>query len=160
MLGFVRHDYFLGYSKSFLLGHEARCLCPAGFAGKLCETDIDECASNPCYNGATCIDEPQGYICNCPLGYSGLQCQEEESSCINNTCSPQSMCKNEPGYENYSCLCRSGFTGENCSVTVNPCTENGNPCANEASCVPLQQVTFLIFYLYFIIFLCFIYTFL
>ena len=31
------------------------CSCVAGYFGNMCETDIDECASNPCTNGATCI---------------------------------------------------------------------------------------------------------
>ena len=31
------------------------CSCVAGYFGNDCETDIDECASNPCTNGASCI---------------------------------------------------------------------------------------------------------
>ena len=38
-----------------------KCFCPAGFTGARCEIDVDECASAPCYNGATCVDLPQGY---------------------------------------------------------------------------------------------------
>ena len=61
--------------------HMDVCYCPAGFSGRFCEIDIDDCASRPCYNGGTCKDSDQGYTCSCPQGYSGLQCQEEESSC-------------------------------------------------------------------------------
>ena len=36
--------------------------------------DIDECASNPCLNGGTCLDQENGYICNCPPGFTGVHC--------------------------------------------------------------------------------------
>ena len=38
-------------------------------------TDIDECASGPCQNGATCLDQVNGYQCQCEPGYTDLQCQ-------------------------------------------------------------------------------------
>ena len=30
------------------------CHCPAGYTGKNCQIDIDECESMPCFNGGTC----------------------------------------------------------------------------------------------------------
>ena len=33
--------------------------------GVLCETETDECASNPCQSGGTCTDELNGYTCQC-----------------------------------------------------------------------------------------------
>ncbi len=30
------------------------CECVEGYEGKNCETEIDECLSNPCSNGGTC----------------------------------------------------------------------------------------------------------
>ena len=36
--------------------------------------DIDECASSPCQNNATCIDGANGYGCNCTAGYNGTHC--------------------------------------------------------------------------------------
>lgn len=36
-----------------------------GMTGLMCETDIDECQSNPCLNGATCIDGRGNFSCQC-----------------------------------------------------------------------------------------------
>lgn len=37
--------------------------------------DIDECASNPCQNGATCIDGINSFTCKCVPGYTGKLCE-------------------------------------------------------------------------------------
>ena len=37
--------------------------------------DIDECASGPCLNGGTCVDEIDSYTCNCQPGYNGTNCE-------------------------------------------------------------------------------------
>ena len=36
--------------------------------------DIDDCAGQPCQNGATCIDAVNNYTCNCVDGYTGKNC--------------------------------------------------------------------------------------
>ena len=38
-------------------------------------TDIDECSSDPCQNGGTCVDQVNGYLCQCSPGYTDLQCK-------------------------------------------------------------------------------------
>lgn len=138
--------------------HEPQCHCPAGFKGKFCEIEINECSQEPCHNGGACIDLKQGYRCKCPSGYSGLQCQIEQSDCKNDTCPERSMCQDLPGINNFTCLCRSGYTGPNCNITLNPCdittkspgsepldsqsSQAGlsqSPCQNGAQCIPLQQ---------------------
>ena len=40
--------------------------------------DIDDCGDNECENGATCVDEVDGYSCTCPAGYAGDLCQTSE----------------------------------------------------------------------------------
>ena len=38
-------------------------------------SDIDECASNPCENRATCYDHVNKYSCGCEDGYTGYDCE-------------------------------------------------------------------------------------
>lgn len=37
--------------------------------------DINECSSNPCRNGANCVDRVNSYACICRAGYTGERCQ-------------------------------------------------------------------------------------
>lgn len=39
--------------------------------GLNCQTNVNECVSNPCLNQGTCIDDIAGYQCNCLLPYTG-----------------------------------------------------------------------------------------
>ena len=48
-------------------------------------SDIDECANNPCLNGATCSDEVNNYTCICAAGYTGTNCS---SSMLSNSFIP------------------------------------------------------------------------
>ena len=36
--------------------------------------DINECASSPCKNAATCIDKVDGFSCTCDSGWTGVNC--------------------------------------------------------------------------------------
>jgi len=41
------------------------------FPGATCETDINECISNPCENNGTCEDQVNGFTCRCLPGFTG-----------------------------------------------------------------------------------------
>ena len=38
-------------------------------------TDVNECSSNPCQNGASCSDSVDFYNCTCLPGYEGVNCE-------------------------------------------------------------------------------------
>ena len=41
----------------------------------LLSTDINDCAPDPCQNGATCLDLVGSYRCDCKAGYTGSNCE-------------------------------------------------------------------------------------
>lgn len=45
--------------------------CVAGYHGSNCSEEINECLSQPCQNGGTCIDLTNTYKCSCPRGTQG-----------------------------------------------------------------------------------------
>ncbi|CAH3028258.1 unnamed protein product, partial [Porites evermanni] len=54
--------------------HNYGCICAPGYTDSYCTTDIDECLSQPCLNGATCTDLVNNYNCFCQTGYRGRNC--------------------------------------------------------------------------------------
>lgn len=70
--------------------------------------DGDQCAEQPCKNGAMCSDSVGGYDCICKSGFSGVHCETDQTVCIidkNKGCSH--FCK--PGYQTYQCSCARGW---------------------------------------------------
>lgn len=57
-----------------------KCLCPAGYTGAHCETDIDECDGQDCSSAGRCVDEVNGYSCVCTSGRSGKNCEISTTS--------------------------------------------------------------------------------
>ena len=57
-----------------------------GYEGDSCDEDIDECISNPCTSGSSCINEMNWYRCLCSYFYQGTNCENEIDFCSNNKC--------------------------------------------------------------------------
>ncbi|KPP78272.1 protein crumbs 2-like [Scleropages formosus] len=53
----------------------ARCTCKAGYTGDRCQAEIDECESNPCQHGGSCLDRINRFQCVCLPGFMGSQCE-------------------------------------------------------------------------------------
>ena len=79
--------------------------------GKFCENNIDDCASNPCSNGAMCHDQLNDYTCECVPPYFGRNCAELNNPCENNPCKNSATCTAKDDLTSYNCSCLKGFTG-------------------------------------------------
>jgi len=55
--------------------NQYNCVCASGYEGTNCQTDINECASNPCHNGGACSDHVNSYTCTCSQEYFGANCE-------------------------------------------------------------------------------------
>uniref|UniRef100_A0A6Q2YX71 Neurogenic locus notch homolog protein 1 n=1 Tax=Esox lucius TaxID=8010 RepID=A0A6Q2YX71_ESOLU len=96
---------------------------PLGYAGQHCETDINECSSNPCHYG-TCKDGIASFTCYCRPGYTGPRCEFNINECLSQPCRNGGACQDREN--SYICTCPKGTAGTNCEVNLDDC--ESKPC--------------------------------
>lgn len=107
------------------------CPCKAGYRGKNCSENVNECLSKPCFHQGVCHDEVNDFSCKCPDGWTGKQCEKLVDYCKTNRCTNNAVCLNL--FKTYYCRCQPNTYGLNCSESVSIC-KDANPCLNAANC--------------------------
>lgn len=107
-------------------------MCAAAYSGVLCQTEINECASNPCRNGGTCKDALNGFSCFCLAGFSGAVCQTNINECASNPCLTGNSVSCTDLTNGFLCSCAAGWSGLRCEININECASN--PCRNGGVC--------------------------
>ncbi|KOB77926.1 Crumbs, partial [Operophtera brumata] len=102
------------------------------WAGPKCDDQIDECESNPCQNGAVCIDVHADYMCACTFGFTGKSCEVQIEFCDDSACSDNALCVVEAGAR--VCYCVPDYHGERCELQYDECLL-GPRCLNGGTCI-------------------------
>lgn len=87
------------------------CICDLGWEGEQCETDTDDCISQPCIHGS-CKDYLAGFECSCHPGYAGALCDEDVDDCQHHPCGNGGTCQDGPN--TYTCICPKDYRGPLC----------------------------------------------
>eukprot|EP00105_Crassostrea_gigas_P037421 XP_019921569.1 PREDICTED: fibrillin-1 isoform X2 [Crassostrea gigas] len=126
---------------------EKKCLCPIGFQlaedGQGC-LDVNECDLQPskCLQG--CYNTNGSFLCYCRPGFKlnddKISCSECEEPYFGEDCSQ--ICTCGQGMDRCDpvtgCVCKLGWTGENCTVDINECENNQDICGKEKVCQNLE----------------------
>ena len=111
------------------------CDCAAGYTGRDCGINIDDCPGNSCVVGHTraCVDGLQSYTCECLPGYSGQFCEEDIDECEVYGCMNGGTCEDLVG--GFTCTCPEFYSGEECEIPIDGDQCVPPPCLNGGTCI-------------------------
>ena len=96
------------------------------FSGHTCDTDIDDCASEPCKNNGTCTDLVNDYNCTCTDEWMGETCETAYDACTPHfqNCKNGATCTTTPPSREFHCACVPGFSGNDCRENIDDCVHH------------------------------------
>uniref|UniRef100_A0A673CSW2 Delta-like protein n=1 Tax=Sphaeramia orbicularis TaxID=375764 RepID=A0A673CSW2_9TELE len=106
------------------------CVCDQGFSGIYCHENINDCISNPCKNGGTCIDGVNSFQCFCPDGWEGQLCDLNVNECRHNPCKNGGRCVDL--VNDFYCECADNWKGKTCHSRESQC--DATTCSNGGTC--------------------------
>uniref|UniRef100_A0A8C9WY36 Delta-like protein n=1 Tax=Sander lucioperca TaxID=283035 RepID=A0A8C9WY36_SANLU len=106
------------------------CTCDPGFSGIYCHENINDCISNPCGNGGTCIDGVNSFQCFCPDGWEGRLCDLNVNECTHNPCKNGGRCVDL--VNDFYCECANNWKGKTCHSRESQC--DATTCSNGGTC--------------------------
>lgn len=109
------------------------CVCDPGYTGRYCHENINDCGSNPCKNGGTCLDRINSFQCLCREGWEGSICDINKNECNPNPCRNNGTCLD--AVADFICKCRHGWKGKTCNLRNSHC--DISTCQNGGTCIDL-----------------------
>ncbi|XP_060075561.1 cubilin-like [Ylistrum balloti] len=104
----------------------------------------NECSSNPCSNGGTCIDRYNAYSCRCLPAWKGVNCNEDVNECYeyagtDRGCQNGATCVNTRG--SFTCQCTTNYHGIRCTETHDDCTgASAQELCGHGTCINTDRV--------------------
>ncbi|KAM3968031.1 cubilin [Aphomia sociella] len=101
----------------------------------------EECKTQTCQNGGTCLNLVNGYHCLCPSNWEGRNCEVDVNECRNfagtDLGCQNGQCINRPG--TYECLCKSGWFGVHCTKKDKDCSSGNYEMCGHGTCMPVPS---------------------
>ncbi|XP_056155801.1 cubilin [Lampris incognitus] len=102
------------------------------------------CSSNPCQNGATCLNLLDAYHCVCPSNWAGPTCATDVNECqvlagTSHGCQNGATCVNTPG--SFTCRCSAEWSGSLCTVRYDDCRSGEQNLCVHGMCIDADRVT-------------------
>ncbi|XP_013175197.1 PREDICTED: cubilin-like [Papilio xuthus] len=103
---------------------------------------VNNCESNPCRHGGTCLNLVTGYHCLCPSNWEGPKCEDDVNECRNFAgtdlgCQNGATCINRPG--SYECFCRTGWFGLHCTRKAKDCSGGDFEMCGYGTCLTVTS---------------------
>ncbi|CAH1791161.1 unnamed protein product, partial [Owenia fusiformis] len=128
--------------------YKGGCCCDEHYTGHRCETYINYCTSQPCFNGGTCNSMVGGFICSCLKDFTGIHCETYQPQCPLNyynppACNVHCLAADDCDRGHYTCnpntgtkVCLDSYTSPDFDCKIKTIPPPVDPdCPRDSPCV-------------------------